>query len=682
MSNFPRGTVTFLFTDIEGSTRLWERRPGAMRQAVVRHLALLDAAITAHHGVHFKTVGDAVRAAFPVASDALAAAIAAQQALLAEPWPEEIGDLSVRMALHTGAAEPVAGDYLAPALNRLSRLLDTGHGGQILVSAVVQRLIADDLPPDVRLLSLGRHALRDLHEPEAVFQVVAPGLPERVPDLRSVPHHPTNLVVPPTPLIGREHELATVMRQVRDEGARLITLTGPGGSGKTRLAQEIGTALRDTFPDGVYFVDLASLRDPELVLPTVAAVLRVRARPTETLRESLIAYLAPKAMLLVLDNCEQVIDAASDIAAVLDACPHLVMIATSREPLRIRFEREYPVAPLALPAVGQATLVDLVQIPAVALFVARARARNPRFALTEENAPVVAEICRRLDGLPLAIELAAARVSHLSPRTLLDRLNVPGSGRLPFLTGGPRDLPSRQQTMRDTIAWSHDLLVEPEQELFASLAVFPSGFTLEAAEYVSSPSVLDLLDSLVAKSLVLFEDNQDEDPRYRMLETIREFGRERLVASGREATVQQRHAAWALVLAERAGPNVRGPEAAVWLEALERDHASLRAALAWLEERRDKEGLVRLAGVLWPFWKEHAHYAEGLHWLEVALDLGREAPAPDRLRLLTGAGTLAWYQADEVSSRQLHEQALVLAQEIGDRVAEAFACSKSPSSEA
>jgi predicted ATPase/class 3 adenylate cyclase len=678
MTELPRGTVTFLFTDIEGSTRLWEQDRAMMRTAVDCHLALLSEAISSHRGVHFKTVGDAVQAAFHTASEALAAALAGQRAILAEPWPEEIGSLWVRMALHAGTAAPAAGNYVAPALNRLSRTLGAAHGGQILVSDVVRDLIADNFPSGVTLRSLGQHALRYLHEPEEVFQVVAPGVPDHFPALRSLPHHPTNLLIPPTALIGRDDELATVTRTLRDADARLVTLTGPGGSGKTRLALEIAAELLDAFPDGVFFVDLASLRDSALVLPTVASVLNIRTQPTEAPRDALIAYLAAKRILLVLDNCEQVIEAAPDIAELLAACPQLAILATSREPLNVRSEQEYPVSPLALPGIEQSQLADLGRVPAVALFVARASASDPRFALTEENAAAVVEICRRLDGLPLAIELAAARVRILPPAALLDRLEQ----RLPLLTGGPRDLPNRQQTMRNTIAWSHDLLDDMEQMLFQLLAVFPGGFTLEAAEWVwgergsdtrqPTPDTLDLLASLVAKSLVVYEGETSGEPSYGMLETIREFARERLAESGREAVARERHAAWALTLAERAGPHVTEPNASVWLEALEREHASLRAALSWLVERRDGNLLARLAGVLWPFWKEHAHYAEGRRWLDAALELGVSAPAKDRLHVMTGVATMAWYQADVAFSRQMHEQALVLAQEIGDRAAEAF----------
>jgi predicted ATPase/class 3 adenylate cyclase len=667
MPDLPSGTVSFLFTDIEGSTALWERDRHAMAIAVERHIALLDAAIAAHDGVHFKTVGDAVQAAFHTASAALAAAIAGQQAILGEPWPEQIGSLRVRMALHVGAAESVAGDYLAPALNRLSRLLGAGHGGQILASEAMRRLVADDLPAEVTFSSLGHHALRDLDVSEEIFQVVAPGLPDRFPDLRSLPHHPTNLVAAPTPLIGRDLDVATVTRLYRDADARLVSLTGPGGTGKTRLALGIASELIDDFPDGVFFVNLAAVRDPALVLSTIASVLNVREFSPGTLRETLTAYLLPKRMLLVLDNCEQIITAAADVAALLAACPRLAILVTSRESLRIGAEREFPVLPLAIPlGIDAMVMEDLVQIPAVALFVSRATSIDPTFALTVENAAVVAEICRRLDGLPLAIELAAARIRLLPPPALLARLEQ----RLPLLTGGARDLPARQQTMRDTIAWSYDLLDEAEQALFGRLAVFVGGFTLEAAESVLG--TLDLLTSLVAKSLVVAADTESAAARFGMLETIREYGLERLAASGREAAVRQLHADWCLVLANDAGPNVRGSEAAAWLEVLERDHANLRAALTWLVERREGLRLARLAGALWSFWKEHAHYAEGRRWLELALDLGRDAPPADRLRVLTGVGTLSWYLADEAYSRHAHEQALALAQEIGDRAGEAF----------
>ncbi len=466
---YPHGTVTFLFTDIEGSTALWERHRGQMRWVVDRHLDLLDAAIAAANGVHFKTVGDAVQAAFHTAPDALSAAVGGQRALLAESWPEEIGPLRVRMALHAGTAKPKDGDYLAPALNRLSRTLGTGHGGQILVTEAAHALLSGELPPDVVLRSLGAHALRGLREPEEVFQVITVGLDHDFPPLRSLPHHPTNLTALPNPLIGRDEELAAVTRVLGEGEARLVTITGPGGTGKTRLALEAAAELLDTFPGGVFFVDLSAVRDPALVLSTVAATLGVKEAQGQPRFEVLAAFLGQKSILLILDNVEQVVEAAADIAALLAACPTLVLLVTSREPLRIRAEREFPLDPLPLPtATPFPTIEEIGQIPAISLFVARAGASDPGFALTAENAAIVAEICRRLDGLPLAIELAAARTRLLPPAALLARLDQ----RLPLLTGGSRDLPLRQRTLRDTIAWSHDLLDETERILFRRLAVF------------------------------------------------------------------------------------------------------------------------------------------------------------------------------------------------------------------
>ena len=576
------------------------------------------------------------------------------------------------MALHAGTARPDAGDYLAPALNRLSRTLGAGHGSQIVVTDTMRGLLAGDLPPDVTLRPLGRHALRGLREPEEVFQVIAPGLPDQFPPLRSLPHHPTNLTVPPTPLIGPDTELAAVVQLVRDDGARLVTLSGPGGSGKTRLALEIAADLLDVFPDGVWFVDLTSLRDPALVLPTVASVLNVREQPGAAVRDSLAAYLAAKRTLLVLDNCEQVIEAAADAAALVAACPRLVILATSREPLRVRSEQEYPVSPLALPdAEGTAELEELARVPAVALFVARASASDPRFTLTEENAAAVAAICRQLDGLPLAIELAAARTRLLPPPALLARLER----RLPLLTGGARDLPARQRTLRDTIAWSHDLLAEPERVLFRRLGVFAGGWTLEAAEDVTAAAssladggdaaraddVLAGTDALVGQSLVL-RDARGPEPRYAMLQTIREFSCEQLAAAGEDRLLRQAHAKFFLALAEEdAGPPLPGNQPdGDWIGRLERDEDNLRAALSWLLEERAGEHALRLAVAAARYWSARRAWAEERSWLERVLALAPDANADLRLRAYTYAGSFARAQGDSRAAIALLEAGLVL----------------------
>src|SRR5215217_6519059 len=444
MSQLPSGTVTFLFTDIEGSTERWEHDRQGMAAAVERHIALLDAAIHAHGGVHFKTMGDALQAAFPTAPQAVAAALAGQQGLLAEDWGE-IGPLRVRMALHAGEAIPDdRGDYLAAPLNRLSRLLSSGYGGQILLSQTVQQLTRGALPAGTELRDLGEHRLRDLLEPERVYQLLHPDLPTDFPPLQTLAGHPNNLPHQPTPLLGRERELGEIADLLRHEVVHLVTLTGPGGVGKTRLALQAAADLLEVFADGAFFVELAPLADPLLVPSTVASALGVREEVGQPLITTLTAFLRDRQLLLALDNFEHQHAAAPVVSDLLRACPGVKILATSRAPLHLRGEREYPVPALALPDTSRREPVaQLMQYEAIRLFVVRAQAATPAFALTEENAAAVTEICRRLDGLPLAIELAAARIKLLPPQALLERLGE----RLKLLTGGARDAPARQRTL-------------------------------------------------------------------------------------------------------------------------------------------------------------------------------------------------------------------------------------------
>src|SRR5215203_3128690 len=455
MADPPTGTVTFLFTDIEGSTKLWEKSPEGMQVALARHDAILWEAIEGHGGLVFKTVGDAFCAAFPTAHDALEAVLAAQRTLFSEEWGEETGTLRARMALHTGAAHERDGDYFGPPVNRVARLLSAGHGGQILLSSSTQELVRDHLPPQTHLGDLGERHLKDLSRPERIFQLTAPDLPSEFPPLRTLDAYPNNLPLQATPLIGREREVEAVSERLRDPATRLLTLVGPGGTGKTRVGLQAAAELVEDFEDGVFFVPLAAITDPSLVASTIARTLGLSeggARPPE---ELLTGYLRERRTLLLLDNLEQIPESAPVLDRVLSAATRLKILATSRTPLRLYGEQEFPVPPLALPnAISLPPLEDLAGYEAVGLFVERSRAVKPEFYLTEENANAVVEICRRLDGLPLAIELAAARVKLLPPRVLLERLG----NRLEFLTGGARNLPERQKTLRNAIEWSYDLL--------------------------------------------------------------------------------------------------------------------------------------------------------------------------------------------------------------------------------
>jgi predicted ATPase/class 3 adenylate cyclase len=691
-----RGTVAFLFTDLEDSTRLWQAHPAAMQRAYARHDALLRGAIAAHGGVAYKVVGDAVQAAFPTVPAAVAAALEAQRVLVAEAWdlaglPET---LRVRMALHAGAIDPdPSGDYRSPVLNRLGRLLGAGHGGQILLSQAAGELARDHLPEGAFLRELGEQRLRDLDRPERVWQLVHPDLPDRFPPLATLTGTPNNLPAQPTRLVGREREVAEVVSVLRRPEARLVTLTGPGGVGKTRLAVASAGEVAEDFADGVCWVELAPVREPGLVAAAVARSLGIREAGGAPLAETLRATLASRKLLLVLDNLEQVLPAAIEVASWLAAAPGLKVLATSRERLHLRGEREIPIEPLALPVPPQPgaptpPLEGLAGVAAIRLFVERAEEARHGFALRAENAGAVAEIVRRLDGLPLAIELAAARVRMLAPRDLLSQL----ARRLPTLTDGPCDLPARQQTLRDAIGWSHDLLTSEEQVLFRRLAVFAGGCTLEAAEAVaeglgakgqglagggsaspqppapSPPSVLDVIGSLVGRSLVRQVDEADEGTRFSMLETVREFAGEQLEMSGEADEAARAHADFFLALAEAAEPHLKGPEQSLWLTRLELEHDNLRAALAWTLARGEDEIGLRLAANLAQFWYTHSHLTEGRAWLDrvLAKDGG---PRSARATALFGAAALARAQADHVRAATLADESIALSRTLADTTA-------------
>ena len=564
----PAGTVTFLFTDIEGSTARWEQHPEAMRVALARHDALLQEGIATHGGVVLteRGEGDSFFALFARPSDALAAACALQHALAAEPWPEAVAPIRVRMALHTGeAGMRERRDYRGTAVNRCARLRAVAHGGQVLLSGATYELVRELLPPEVSLRDLGAHRLKDLTRPERVFQLLHPNLPADFLPLKSLDTQRHNLPVQPTALIGREREVATVRECLLEPETRLLTLTGPGGTGKTRLALQVSAEVLEAFPDGVFFVNLAPISDPALVLPTIAQTLGVTEAGSQPLRDTLHAFLHDKQLLLLLDNFEQVVEAASMLSELLAACALVRMLVTSRAALHLRAERLYAVPPLALPETTPLPpLAMLTQYEAVRLFIERAQDVKSDFAVTNETAPAVAEICVRLDGLPLAIELAAPRVRLFTPQALLTRL----SHRLGVLTGGAQDLPARQRTLRATIDWSYSLLSEEEQRLFARLSVFAGGRTLDAIEAICNPDgMLDVLggvESLLEKSL-LGQTEIEGETRFTLLETLHEYARERLEASVEAEAMRRAHAAYFLALAKEAEPALKGPEQAAWL---------------------------------------------------------------------------------------------------------------------
>ena len=683
----PSGTITFLFTDIEGSTRLWEQHPKEMKIALARHDALLRRAIESQGGLVFKTMGDAFCAAFSTAPEALKAALAAQRLLQAEPWGDVT--LRVRMALHTGAVEERDGDYFGQPLNRLARLLSAGYGGQMLISAATHELVRDHLPDGVSLHDWGNHRLRDLERPEHIYQVLAPDLPADFPPLKTLDNFANNLPSQMTSFIGREEEIADVQRRLAS--TRLLTLTGPGGTGKTRLTLQVAADLLEHFPNGVWFVELAHLTDARLVTQAVAKALGLREQPNCPLDTTLIDYLKDKTALIVLDNCEHLIEASAQLAgALLSACPDLKIMTSSREALGISGEYTYLVPSLRLPDPHQShPLEALTQYEAVRLFIARAEAALPGFTVTTQNAPALAQICYRLDGIPLAIELAAARVKLLRVEQIAARLD----DRFRLLTGGSRTAMPRQQTLKALIDWSWDLLEEAERILLRRLAIFVGGWTLEAAEAVcaggtreattdqsasisTTPShleageVLDLLTRLFNKSLVMVQREQGQETRYLLLETIRQYARDRLreASAAEEECIRNLHLRYFLKRAEQAEPELRGAQQAGWLDRLEADHLNVRAALAWALEGEDIESGLRLGGVLWRYWWIRGYFDEGRNWLNQLLELRKEpVPRAVQAKAFSGAGILAWAQGDMLTAETNQRQAFILWQEIGDK---------------
>jgi predicted ATPase/class 3 adenylate cyclase len=616
----PTGTVTFVFTDVESSSQRWETNREAMKTAVEHHDLLVRAAIEQQRGYVFKTVGDAFCAAFHSPLEAISAAIDAQRALAKEDF-SAVDGLRVRIGIHTGYADERDGDYFGPPVNRVARLMSIGHGGQVLLSAATRELVQQDLPASTSLIDLGSHRFKDLTHAERVWQLTVPGLPSAFPPLKSLDALPNNLPIQPTSFRGREQDLEEV-KSLLDEHA-LLTLFGAGGVGKTRLAVQTGADLLDRYPDGVWLAELASITDPALVSSVIAKVLGISQPEARVVDEPIWQWLKRKQLLLIVDNCEHLVDAVAALAdAICRSCPDVRILATSRQALGIGGEALYRLPSLAVPEpASRLRAEDAAQYGAIALFIDRARSADMRFSLTDDNAPIVAEICRRLDGIPLAIELAAARVNVLSIPNLAQRLDE----RFRILTGGSRTALPRQKTLSALIDWSYDLLSAQERTLFSRMAAFAGTFTLDSAVFVCAgdgideTNVFDLTISLVDKSLVV-ADTGGNLARYRLLESTREYGLEKLTASGERERLTRRYAEYFLGVAQEADRNLDTMPLSEWRARLDPELENFRAVLEWsLDKARDAALGGAVAGALEMFWWHGGLEAEGRRWIGAAL---------------------------------------------------------------
>jgi predicted ATPase/class 3 adenylate cyclase len=679
----PSGTLTFLFTDIEGSTKLvQELGPAAYGEVLERHRDLLRAAWAANDGIEVGTEGDSFFVVFASAPAAVNAAVAAQRALAVAEFPHGAGPIRVRMGLHTGLGVVSAGTYVGADVNRAARVAAAANGGQVVLSSATVPLLEGSLPAGVRARDAGEHRLKDLR-PEHLAILEIEGLTDDPRPIRSLDNRPNNLPTQVTSFVGRTDELEETTARLA--GARLLTLTGPGGTGKTRLSLQLAASVAEEFPDGLYFVALEPIREPALVGPTIAAALGLVEESGVPIGERLANWIAARKILLVLDNFEQVIDAAPLVGELLRTTTQLKVIVSSRSPLRISGEQEYPVPGLPTPpdpaAVGALERAQLSDTPghadpaaldryeSVRLFVTRARAVKPAFRLTDDNAAAVAGIVVRLQGMPLAIELAAARIKLLPPESILERLR----DQLATLGGGARDLPERQQTLRGAIAWSYDLLEEPARRLLRQLSVFAAGCSLEMAEAICGPAselgldVLDGIEALVDQSLLRAEEVAGQ-PRFRMLETIRAFSAEQLSASGEADTICERHARAFLALAEEAAAELPGSDQRGWLDRLDVEHDNLRAAVEWATARPEPELATRLGFALWRFWQKRGYLVEGRRRLERIAQQAWSSDDPAlRARLMEALGGIAWWQADLSAMTRAYGEALELWRSTGNK---------------
>ena len=661
--SLPTGTVTFLFTDIEGSTRLVQSLGDGWVPVLESHNHLIEKAITGNNGVVVKTEGDSFFAVFAAAVDALQASVQAQHALMDHPWPAD-GVVRSRMGLHTGIGALGASDYVGIDVHRAARIADSAHGGQVVLSEPTAVLVERSLPEGVSLRDLGKHRLKDLAEPEAILQVVSPGLQSEFPLLRTLDAIPNNLPKLLTSFVGRDRELAEAVRLLG--ATRLLTFTGPGGTGKTRLSLQLAAEVADGYPDGVFFVDLAPINDveviPSRILETLGIQVSTREEPPAI---RLNSQLSDKGILLILDNFEQLLDGAPLVAELLRASPRTKVLVTSRAPLRISGEQELPVPPLGISGVDPgADLETLMHSDAIRLFTDRAMAVRPDFRLTVEIAPAVAELVGRLDGLPLAIELVASRLRLLPVDQILSRL----SARM--LSSGSVDLPARQRTIESAIAWSYELLAEPERKLFARFAIFSAGARLEEVEAVCGPAeelgeeVIDSLSTLVEQSLVRRVDAEGR-LRFRMLHVIQEFALERLTASSEAAAIARRHLDTYAAYVESVAPELLGRDRRMWLDLLEQDQDNLRAALDWALESGEADLAFRLSSAAWRLWQARGHLHEARRRLDEVLALEGGEPRY-RAKALEALGGILWWQSDLEKALEVYRETVRMHRSLGD----------------
>ena len=669
MTALPSGTVTFLFTDIEGSTKLMQQLGDVYVQAQVDHHAILRAAFQGRKGAELRTEGDSFFCVFQSALDACGAAADAQRGFATHKWPEG-GAIRVRIGLHTGEAPLVGNEYIGLDVHHAARVAASAHGGQVVLSESTRGLVEESLPSgELKLKDLGVHRLKDLAKSEHLYQLVVDGLPDTFPALRTLDTTPNNLPTQLTSFVGREGDVVEAKRLLA--GTRLLTLTGPGGIGKTRLSLQVAADLVQSFPDGVFFVPLSAVTDTNLIASAIAQSIGLAIAGNDRPLDTVLGHLRGKRVLLVLDNFEQLMpDGAPVVSGILRQSADVKAIVSSRAVLRVYGEQEFAVQPLRVPDVkALPSLEALSQYEAVKLFIERALAARSDFQVTNENAPALAGICERVDGLPLALELAAARIKLFSPQALLARLET----SLSLLAGGSRDLPGRQQTLQGAIAWSYDLLDEPQKRLFARFSVFARGANLEQAEEVCGPAselgvdVLSGLDELADQSLLRRMPDFDE-PRLLMLQVMREFAAERLEASGEAPAIRDRHAAAYQALAEVAEPHVFGTDRKKWLDRLEMDHDNFRAAFDWAQSRGNDVRALYLGAAFWRFWQMRGHLREGRARIEAILasPAAQNHPA-ERARALEAAGGVAYWQGELRDAQAFYDECLELARAAGDK---------------